>query len=271
MSTDLEYFKNPEQWGDYQFTSLDDIINDYIAGRDADDYTSTVPRYQILLQGKKGVRELYFDVVRRIKGIELELSPTLNITVPPDYVNYVRVSWVNDSGELVPMAVDSSIPIAQSYLQDHDYEILFDDEGEALSAGSTSDSYKYGSKKYSMCGFHPNLNTKNSFSNGRFSFDSSTGVIQFSSDIEGKSVVLEYISDGLYEDDIKVHKFTETALIDFIYYELIKNRRTVPANEKMRARKEYFNSRRIAKRRINTIRKEDLLQAMKGSTKWIKN
>jgi hypothetical protein len=38
----------------------------------------------------------------------------------------------------------------------------------------------------------------------------------------------------------------------------------------MRARKEYFNSRRVAKKRINTIRKEDLVQVMKGASKWIK-
>jgi peptidoglycan/xylan/chitin deacetylase (PgdA/CDA1 family) len=35
-------------------------------------------------------------------------------------------------------------------------------------------------------------------------------------------------------------------------------------------RKEYFNSRRVAKKRINTIRKEDLIQVMKGASKWIK-
>src|SRR5690606_22292987 len=100
-------------------------------------------------------------------------------------------------------------------------------------------------------------------------------VIQFGSEVFGKHIVLEYISDGIYtgcegrpEVDIRIHKFAETAIMDFIYYELIKNRRNVPANEKARARKEFFNSRRIAKRRINTINYSELIQMFKGQSKW---
>ena len=56
----------------------------------------------------------------------------------------------------------------------------------------------------------------------------------------------------------------------YIFYELIKNRKTVPAVEKQRAKKEYGNSKRIAKRRINTVRADEFRQAFKSSNKWIK-
>ena len=53
--------------------------------RDSDDYTSNVPRYKVLYQAKRALRELYFDVARDIKAIELDLSPTLNVVLPPDF------------------------------------------------------------------------------------------------------------------------------------------------------------------------------------------
>ena len=93
----------------------------------------------------------------------------------------------------------------------------------------------------------------------------------------GRNIVLEYISDGLFtgcegrpEEDIRIHKFAEAAILDYIFYELLKNRRNVPQNEKARSRKEYFNSRKNAKQRINSLRKDELLQVFKGASRWIK-
>ena len=69
---------------------------------------------------------------------------------------------------------------------------------------------------------------------------------------------------------LKIHKFAEQAVLDYIYYHLIKNKRSTPANEKMRARKEYYNSKRQAKRRITPLTKENLLQVFKSDSKFIK-
>jgi hypothetical protein len=63
----------------------------------------------------------------------------------------------------------------------------------------------------------------------------------------------------------------ESTLMDFVYYELIKGNVHVPMNEKIRARKEYYGSKKRAKRRINTVRKDDLLKAMKSVNKWVKS
>lgn len=288
----IDYYNDPSSWGNYQYVTLDEIINNYMMSRDSDDFTSTVPRYKVLYQAKRGLRELYYDVVREIRAIELDLSPTLNVTVPPDFVNFVRISWIDENGQLHPMAVDSRMSMAQVYLQDHEYNLLFDadgcvlqDDGSAVGSGGTvdtsNDTGNTGScSSYSICGgqFQPNKNFANSFPNGRVNLDKASGVLQFGSDVQGRSIVIEYISDGLFtgcegrpEAEIRIHKFAESALLDFIYYQLIKNRRNVPANEKFRARKEFYNSRRVAKRRINTLRYSDILQTFKGANKWIKS
>ena len=279
-----EYYNNSSRHGEYQYVTLKEVVDNFMMSRDSDDHHGTVARYKVVFQAMRGLRELYYDVLREVKAIELELSPNLNVILPPDFVNYTRISWVDDKGQLHPMAVDNSMSIAKAYLQDNEYGLLFDSDGEvligsgvreaAVSSGDKDKSYY----QYHFCNtFSPNNDLSKVFSNGRYRVDKSNGLIQFGADAMGKNIVLEYISDGLYnkcagspEETIKVHKFAEGTLMDFIYYELIKNRRRVPANEKNRARKEYYNSRKNTKQRINAVRVSELLQVFKGSTKWIK-
>ena len=288
MATSEQYYNSPEDFGNYQHITLQEIVNNYMMSRDGDDYTAMVPRFKVLYQARRGFREFYSDVVKEVRAIELELSPSLMVTLPPDFVNYVRISWVDDRGQLHPMAQDNRKSIAQEYLQDDNFAYLFDDEGAVLQgetqlpmdeiqfdeedeAAIDKDRFEFGNN------FEPNKDLSRVFNNGRYRINKSAGVIEFGSDAKGRMIVLEYISDGLFtgseglpEDKLRIHKFAESGIIDFIHYQLIKNRRNVPQSEKMRARKEFYNSRRLAMQRINTIRKDELLQVFKGSSVWIK-
>lgn len=287
---DEAYYADESLWGNYQYTTLEEVVNNYMMSITSDDFTSSMNRHQVLYQTRRGLREFYYDVLREVKGIALDLSPSLQVTLPPDYINYVRISWLDKDGLLHPMAVDESIPIAKVYLQDNNYGLLFDINGCVLEGApikqfqsvTIDPNSDFGSLTgfvfdTSALGFQPNKNMSNTYVNGKYRIDKANGIIQFGSDTQGKTVVLEYISDGLWdgcegrpESEQRVNKFAETALYDFVYYELIKRLRNVPANEKMRAKKEYYNSRRVAKMRINTLRKDELLQVFKGSSKWIK-
>jgi hypothetical protein len=283
----IDYYNDEAQWGNYQYVNLDEVINTYIASRTPDDYTITIPRFQILLQARRGMRELYYDVVREIRAIELEISPSLMITLPPDYVNFVRISYVDANGKLHPMAVDKSMNIAQAYLQDDQFNLLFDNTGCVLIGDgvrepvnpdteevTTNDFTEY---YFSDSAFTPNYNLSKNFDNGKYRIDKARGVIEFGSSVVGKNIVLEYISDGLFtgcegrpEADIRVHKFAEEALMSYIYLELVKRNRNVPSYEKQRAEKDFNKNKRKAKRRINTINYDELMQIFKGQTKWIK-
>jgi hypothetical protein len=280
--TDLEYYEDSSKHGEYQYTLLTDLITDFMMSRDSDDYTSNIPRYKVLYQAKRAMRELYFDVANNIKAIELDLSPTLNVILPPDFVKYVRISWLDSNGQLHPMAMDNGISTADEYLQDNEYEILFDNEGYVLEGDKSKslselDRSELGTYNIAQVEYQPNKDASNSYPNSKFKLDTSEGLIKFNSTAEYKSIVLEYISDGLYErpnveadTTLKIHKFAEQAVLDYIYYHLIKNKRSTPANEKMRARKEYYNSKRQAKRRITPLTKENLLQIFKSDSKFIK-
>lgn len=287
-----DYYDNSDLHGNYQFITLEDIVNNYIMSGQDDDFTSSVERYKVLFQARRAFRELYFDVIQEIKGIALELSPTLTVTLPPDFVNYVRISWIGSDGLLKPMAKNDKISIAKDYLQSHDYEILFSEDGCALEATkeglpldpTTGEAYSNNEIveaqfgwKFDNKSFQPNKNFSSVYANGSYIIDKNSGLIRFGSEVFGKTIVLEYISDGLYtgcegksEADLSIHKFAEDAIYNFMYFKLIERRRNVPANAKVLARKEWFNSRRICKRRMDTIRADELRQVFKGSNKWIK-
>ena len=270
----IDYYTNEDLHGNYQYVTLEDIVNNFIMSGQDDDYTVNVDRYKILFQARRAFRELYFDVVQEIKAVALELSPQLNVVLPQDYVNYVRVSWLDDQGELHAMAENRNISLAADYLQDNSYNLLFDNEGNILE-GTNTPSLKNNSYSFCKPNFNPNVDLSKSFTNGTFKLDKNNGFIKFGSEVFGKIIVLEYLSDGLFTNaegstDLKIHKFAETSVYDWIYWKLIERRRNVPANEKTRSRKEWFNSRRLAKRRIKTIRAEELRQVFKGTSKWVK-
>ena len=288
-----DYYENEESHGNYQYVTLEDIVNNFVMSGDQDDYTANSDPYKVMFQGRRAFRELYFDAMQEIKGIRLELSPQLKVVLPPNFVNFVRISWIDDNGLLHPMAENTSMDISKEYLQDNNYDLLFDSEGCVLEGtqneislnpvtgeASIPDSNTISAESYhfQFCAnghFQPNKNLSDSYPNGFYRIDKNNGLIHFGSDAFGKEIVLEYISDGLYtgcegREDLRIHKFAETAVYDWIYWKLIERRRNVPANEKMRARKEWFNSRRITKRRVTTLRASELRQTFKGSSKWIK-
>ena len=289
----FEYYSDSTRHGEYQYVTIEQIITDFLASRDDDDFTSTVRRDQVLYQSMRGLRNFYYDLAREVRAVELTLSPTLQVILPPDFVNYVRISWVDDGGTLHPLAEDRTMTISQVYLQDNNYDLLFDNNGCVLQGSqrqNTSqinalgdeleDLLEYrGVSSYQFCEFpfDPNRDFSKVYPNGKYRIDKEHGVIHFSSDAQERNIVLEYVSDGLYtgcegrpENERRVHKFLEDAMHDYIYYHLIKKRRNVPFNEKRRAEKDFFRSRKIGRRRLNGIKIEELLQTFRGDSKWIK-
>ena len=290
---DIDYFNDSSQWGNYQYVELGQLVNDFKYSLDDDDFSGNTPRHKILYHAQRCLRELYYDVLREIRAVELEITDTLFVTLPPDFVSYVRLSWVDNNGQLYPMAVDHTQSIAQAYLQDDDGQLLFDSNGCILTAeGQRPQAVQLQTRDESIDqllsfvfnngtvdNFNPNANLANNYQNGKYRLDKDKGVIEFGSNVYGRTVVLEYISDGLYTsscegnrlETLKVHKFAEQAILDYIYYSIIKLKRNVPANEKARARKEFYNTRRRTKRRITGIRTPEIIQAFRQDTMWIKD
>ena len=284
-----DFYNDSDLHGGYQYVSLKDIINNFILMYTGDNLQipSTINRELIIFHAKRGLQELNYDALKQIKGIEIDLSDSLTLILPEDYVKYVRVSWVDSNGNFHPMIMNTDTKIAEAYLQDNEYNILFDESGNVLKASQNSydqtliaaNSYSYindglvdgydnilGDARYGM-------DTAKANYNGWFTVDKSTGVMKFSTNVGTRTIVLEYISDGLESSDlseIRVHKFAEEALYSYIEWQILDKLLNMQEYVVRRKHKKFWIEKNKAKTRLNGLTFDELYQALQGQSKRIK-
>jgi len=177
---------------------------------------------------------------------------------------------------------------ALGYLQDNNLEILFDQNGEILIGDSDLDLSRLSQSTYTGPGIYNGCEGWCIDGNWIFSrylgsnpsdliagptFRVNPGVIDFSSDIAGHRVVLEYVSDGMNGGDntqIVVHKFAEEFIYRFIKWSIMNAKRGVAQYEKNSAMKEKNAAYNNASIMIKGIHPSRLLMTLKGQGKWIK-
>ena len=115
------------------------------------------------------------------------------------------------------------------------------------------------------------LDPQHAHDSGSFYIDYNKGFIHFGSALAGKTIVLDYISDGLGTDEeMVVHKFAEEAVYKWIAYGIISSRSNMPEYIVQRFKKERFAEARKAKIRLSNIKIEEFTQVLKGLSKPIK-
>jgi|21_taG_2_1085346.scaffolds.fasta_scaffold00165_9 hypothetical protein len=108
--------------------------------------------------------------------------------------------------------------------------------------------------------------------NGNFYIDCDSGKIHFSSDLVGKTIVLDYISDTLGSNkEMKVHKFAEEAMYKWVAHAILSSTMNVPEGLVARYKKERFAAVRTAKLRLSSIKLEEITQILRGKSKQIKH
>ena len=280
-------------WGSYQNVTLGDVVNNFILMyTDDGDLLNNINRYKILFHAKRAVQELNYDGNRQINALQLDVAHDLKFVLPPDYVNYVRVSLFF-GGLLYPMSENVQANSSIEFLQDDQFQILFDDQGNALQGTSKLDLSRIDGANYMLCPFNGQwgwyvdglwyfsygygarygLNTEVANVNPTFRVDKAAGVINFSSGVFGRSVVLEYISDGLYPGDdaqITIAKLAEEYIYSYIKWAILNTKANQPEYVINRARKEKVSNWRNAKIRLSNLHPGRLLMNMRGQSKWIK-
>ena len=123
-----------------------------------------------------------------------------------------------------------------------------------------------------MSGNRYGLDPQHAQANGSFYIDEISGKIHFSSNISGKTVILDYISDSLGTDDeMQVHKFAEEAMYKSIAYAILSTRANTQEYMVQRYKKEKFAAIRTAKLRLSNVKLEELTQTLRGKSKQIKH
>ncbi len=279
-----------ENYGDYQFASLKDMINNFMVAYVGEDkIISKIKRTDVAFFAQRAIQELSFDTLPSEKSLEIEIPPSLSFILPQDYVNYVKLSWTDQQGmeRIIYPTRNTSNPNAAA--QDDDYEYAFSQAGELLlahesetlkrfrkdssnnateanannlTAGQLFNLYRYG-RRYG-------LQPEQAQGNGVYYIDNNIGIIHFSSNLINKIITLKYISDGLSGEDIRVHKFAEEAIYKYVAYSILGTRANTPEYQVQRFKKEFFVAKRTAKLRLSNLKLAELAQVMRNQSKWIK-
>jgi hypothetical protein len=295
----FEYYNNQDNWGSYQYVSLQDIVNNFMlmyAGNSS--LVNNEERFKVLFHAKRAIQELNYDAFKEVKVLELSVCDTLRFVLPPDFVNWVRISLYKD-GYLRPLSENIQTLSSNAYLQDQNCNILFDQNGNILQPQFSNIDYERikGTKKsiylnpghqfnnqsgwcvdgdwyfdYAV-GARYGLNTETANFNPTFNIDKKAGVINFSSDMANELCILEYISDGMENGDdsrVSVNKLFEKYVYAYIEYEILNHKIGIQEYVVARARKEKAALLRNAKIRISNIHPGRLLMNLRGRDKFIK-
>jgi len=276
-------------FGDYQFTSLEHIVNQFIIAYVGEDkIISKIRRTDVSFHAKRALQELSFDTFKSIKSQEITLPASLTMILPQDYVNYVKLTFSDQNGteKIIYPAIKTSNPT--DVTQDANGDYTFDGSGNLITDNSSDTWEKYKAINpnpdlsgddaaddeiyAALHGQRYGLDPQHSQSNGSFYIDENTGLIHFSSGLSGKTIILKYISDSLGTDaEMKVHKFAEEAMYKHIAYAILSTRANVQEYIVQRFKRERFAETRKAKLRLSNIKLEEITQVLRGKSKQIKH
>ena len=289
-----------DNYGSYQYIKLHDAIDNFMVGYVGEGkILQRAKKSDVLFFAKRAVQEFSYDTLKSIKSAELTIPPSLTLVIPQDYVNYVKCSFVDHLGVLHPIYPtnnlttspyytqiqdDTGIPTQDNFGENVEGTSLTQERwhaagGQLLNAELTNnregwyyDWDEYGVWSYQNWGQLYGLEPQLAQRNGWFNINEREGKLSFSSNLVGKLIILEYISDGLaFDADTKIPKLAEDALYASILHSITSTRAGSQEYVVQRLQKDKRAKLRNAKIRLSNIKLEEISQVMRGKSKWIKH
>ena len=264
---------------------LSQIIRDFIITLDTDDYVSNASDVVIRNFALRGIREIGFDLGKKIKSIKVSVESNDTITLPDDFVDISKLGIVGSDGIIRAMNMNGNLNYSRKYEVDSagaatnetqnseeeplniEANIVKDRQDDKTSTGTSSDADDFNAfifENYIFQGGTGRLyGVGGGSSPGEFRVNLDQNRIEISANTDFTSLVMEYVADEARSTDPEVHVYAEEALRCYIYYKLCERKTTVPANEKARARTEYYNERRKANARLSHFTKDEALKTIR--------
>lgn len=287
-------------YGDYAGISLKDIVNNFIVAYVGEGKIfPSVKRTDVLFHAKRGVQEFSYDTLRSVKQQELTIPNNLSVILPQDYVNYVKLSWVDELGvkhviyptrltsnptDMPIQQTDNGVPIQDEYAENLQGTPIIDERwGNAnmntIVGAYDNEFYEQYSAEFNEFTWHGStvgqrygLNPETTNINGFFTINEREGKISFSSNLLNKLIIFEYISDGLaYDKDMYIPKLAEEAMYAHIAYSMMSVRMNVPEYLVQRFKRDRSAKLRNTKIRLSNIKLEEITQVFRNKSKIIKH
>jgi hypothetical protein len=261
-------------------TKLSQVIRDFKITQSEDDFGVNVTDYALRNIALRGMREIGFDASRKIKSLKRTIDTnTDTIPLPDDFVDLTKVGIVDADGFVRVLGENKNINYSRKLNADSNTTTfdsqpmnvvanrIINRENDKTSTSSDSsdddldyhvfENYLYEGgigRLYGIGGAHLP---------GSYRLNLDQNRIEIQTNDPFTEVVLEYIADEARSGDPEVHVYAEEALRNYMYYKIIERKSTVPANEKQRARTEFYNELRKAKARLNNFTKEEALKTIR--------
>jgi hypothetical protein len=284
-----------DNYGSYGYIKLNDIINNFIVAYIGNGkLIPSCKRTDIIFHAKRAMQEFSYDTLKSINSQELTIPNNLSVIMPQDYVNYVSMSWYDSQGiahKIYPTKLTTN-PY-QTPVQDSEGQPTQDANSDNIESTSVveerwkSNFYKndqsvdidnalanglYGNGVGYGYGGVYGLDPQYANANGWFTINDREGKFSFSSNLVDKLIVLEYISDGLSSSlDTRIPKMIEEAMYAYISHAIISTRINQPEYIVQRLKKEKSAKLRNAKIRLSNIKLDEIVQTMRGKSKWLKH
>ena len=269
---------------------LSQIINDFIITSDGDDYANNVSDSAIRNFALRGIREIGFDLGKKIKSIKRTVDTTNDtVALPDDFVDLLKLGIVGADGIIHVLNQNKHINYSRQIQQDtaadetvsdttdvgdsqggplniEANEILDREASKSSTTGATAsddqDFYLFQNYLY-QGGLGGLYGVGGGHAVGEYRLNLDQDRIELKMSGSFSEVVLEYVADEARSTDPEVHVYAEEALRCYIYYKVVERKSSVPANEKSRARAEYYNERRKANSRLSNFTKEEALSTIR--------
>ena len=182
-----------------------------------------------------------------VQGDKITVNNNFTATIASVQINFISYDFDSETWDNYKSHKPSENNIND--YQDYQNDIYWPNEG----------------KRYGLDPQHAQVN-------GSYYIDCKSGKIHFSSNVSGKTVIIDYISDSLgHDDEMQVHKFAEEAMYKHIAYAILSTRPDIPEYIIRRYKKEKFAETRKAKLRLSNIKLEEITQILRGKSKQIKH
>lgn len=220
---------------------------------------------QYLHYGLKAVREIGFDSGMKIKTVKLTVDSNREVTIPSDYVDYIRVGWEN--GQFVKNLIEKNSYNRLMNLDSDGNQIAYPDveTDQGLIYADNNDTHANDKSEHIGRHFGHKPTYKNSFmvipERNKIMLDPSLH--------EAKHIVIDYITTSTTEsasDATTLPAYAAEAVERFILWRFSEHDRNVPMNSKLMAKEEWLQAHKRYRSRNYQLSLDDVLKSLRSHT-----
>ena len=95
--------------------TVDQLVNDFVLTSDGDDFVAGVSNTVIRNFALRGIREMGFDMLKRIRSIKISVGANNTAELPEDFVDYTKIGTVGGDGLVYVFGENKNLNYSQKY------------------------------------------------------------------------------------------------------------------------------------------------------------